>query len=91
MKTLTLTNEAYERLKDWKTETNDSFSTVVLRMVPKRGTLAEMVEGFRQLPPLTEQQSEVMAEAVAWANDWSNAAETEQPWHAVSTPSVDAS
>jgi predicted CopG family antitoxin len=91
MKTLTLTNEAYERLKDWKTETNDSFSTVVLRMVPKRGTLAEMVEGFRQLPPLTEQQSEVMAEAVAWANDWSNATEAEQPWHAISTPSVDAS
>jgi hypothetical protein len=45
-------------------------------MVPKRDTLAEMVEGFRQMPPLTEQQSEVMAAAVAWANDWSNATES---------------
>ena len=91
MKTLTLTNEAYERLKDWKTATNDSFSAVVLRMVPRRGTLAEMVEGFRQLPPLTEQQAEVMAEAVAWSNDWGNTTEAEQPWHAICAPSVDAS
>ncbi len=90
MKTLTLTNEAYERLKEWKTATNDSFSAVVLRMVPQRGTLAEMVEGFRQLPPLSEQQAEVMAEAVAWANDWNNTAEAEQPWQVTSTSSVDA-
>ena len=91
MKTLTLTNEAYERLKDWKTATNDSFSAVVLRMVPKRGTLAEMVDTLRQLPPLTEQQAEVMVEAVAWANVWSNATEAEQPWHENSAPTVDAS
>lgn len=91
MKTLTLTDEAYERLKDWKTGTNDSFSTVVLRMVPKRGTLAEMVEGFRQLPPLTDQQAEVIAEAVAWANDWGNVLEAEQPGQMASAPSGGAS
>ena len=91
MKTLTLTDEAYERLRDWKTGANDSFSTVVMRMVPKRGTLAEMVEGFKQLPPLTDQQAEVMAEAVAWANDWGNAIEAEQPWQMDTPPSGDAS
>lgn len=91
MKTLTLTDEAYERLKDWKTGSNDSFSAVVLRTVPRRGTLAELVEGFRQLPPLTDQQAEVMAEAVAWANDWGNADDPGQPWLVVSTPSAGAS
>lgn len=90
MKTLTLTNEAYERLKDWKTASNDSFSAVVLRMVPKRGTLAEMVEGFRQLPPLTEQQADTMAEVVARANEWDNGAEVDQPWPAALKPVADS-
>lgn len=82
MKTLTLTNEAYERLKDWKFEANDSFSNVVLRMVPKRGTLGEMIENFKHLPPLTEQQVAIMSETIAWANDWGNIDEAEQPWFA---------
>lgn len=76
MKTITLTDEAYERLKDWKMGPRDCFSSVVLRLVPKRGTLADMLEGFKQLPPLTEQQAEIMVEEVDWANDWRN---LEQP------------
>ena len=39
MKTITLTDEAYERLKDWKMGPRDSFPSVMLRLVPKRGTL----------------------------------------------------
>lgn len=34
MKTITLTDEAYARLKDWKSGAQDSFSNVVLRVVP---------------------------------------------------------
>lgn len=91
MKTLTLTNEAYERLKDWKTGGNDSFSNVVLRMVPKRGTLGEMLENFKQLPPLTDPQVEIIAETIAWANDWENVTEAEQPWPAAQAPASEAS
>ena len=72
MKTITLTEEAYGRLKDWKEGERDSFSNVVLRIVPKRGTLADLLESFQQLPPLTNQQADTMQEAVAWANNWGN-------------------
>jgi predicted CopG family antitoxin len=70
MKTITLTDEAYARLKDWKESERDSFSNVVLRVVPKRGTLADLLAGFHQLPVLTEAQAAVMEDAVVWANDW---------------------
>ncbi len=80
MKTITLTEEAYTRLKDWKTGAKDSFSSVVLRIVPKRGTLADMLEGFKQLPPLTDPQAQIMAETLAWANDWKNVEESIDPW-----------
>ena len=77
MKTITLTDEAYQRLKDWKEGTRDSFSSVVLRVVPKRGTLADMLESFKQLPPLSDQQARKMTESMSWANDWKN---YRDPW-----------
>lgn len=80
MKTITLTDEAYERLKDWKTGPHDSFSSVVLRLVPKRGTLADLLDGFRQLPPLTEQQAQIMTDEVDWANDWGNLEQHSSTW-----------
>lgn len=80
MKTITLTEEAYARLKDWKSGAQDSFSNVVLRVVPKHGTLADMIEGFKQLPPLTDPQAQIMAETLAWANDWKNVEEGLDPW-----------
>ena len=72
MKTITLTDEAYHRLKDWKESDNDSFSKVILRVVPKRGTLADMLVTLQKLPPLTEEQAKVMEDAIAWTNDWKN-------------------
>jgi predicted CopG family antitoxin len=45
MKTITLDEEAYERLKSWKRMRGDSFSAVVKRVVPRAGTLAAMA-GF---------------------------------------------
>lgn len=77
MKTITLTDEAYDRLVSWKEGTKDSFSKVVLRVVPKRGTLADLAEQFEKLPPLTEAQAKIMEDAVAWANDWRNCRD---PW-----------
>ena len=72
MKTISLSDEAYERLLAWKDSPKDSFSSVVLETVPKRGTLADLGEEIDKLPPLTEEQAHVMKEAVNWLNDWRN-------------------
>ena len=63
MKTITLTEEAYERIAVLKESPKDSFSKVILRSVPKRGTAA-------QLPPLTAAEAQTMEEAAANNNDW---------------------
>ena len=39
MKTITLDEAAYARLKVWKRDTKESFSQVVKRIVPEPGTL----------------------------------------------------
>ena len=67
MKTITLTEEAYERLKAWKT--GDSFSQVVLRTVPKRGTFGDLNESFKALLPLSAEQSRVVRETIASKNE----------------------
>jgi predicted CopG family antitoxin len=67
-KTITLTDEAYERLKAWKTG-EDSFSRVVLRTVRKRGTFGDLNESFKALPPLSEEQSRIVGEVIASKNE----------------------
>jgi len=52
MKTITLTEEAYERLLAWKETPRDSFSKVVDRIVPRRGTLGAAVASLHELPDL---------------------------------------
>lgn len=42
MKTITLDDEAYQRLRSWKRSPADSFSKVVKRVVPEAGTLGAM-------------------------------------------------
>ena len=69
MKTITLTDEAYERLQAWKQGDGDSFSKVVLRVVAKRGTLRDLAEQIDRLPPLTPDQAATIEAAVAWSND----------------------
>lgn len=77
MKTITLTEEAYERLKAWKETPKESFSAVVMKKVPKRGTFGQLSEDIAKLPPLTKEQARVMEESLAWANDWKN---VRDPW-----------
>jgi predicted CopG family antitoxin len=76
MKTISLTDEAYERLKSWKSPEWDSFSKVVLEVVPKRGTAADMEKAFQSLKPLTEEQAKRIEEAMGWANSWDNVSDT---------------
>lgn len=77
MKTITLTDQAYERIAALKTSPKDSFSKVILRAVPKRGTAAQMLKDVRELPPLTPQQAKLMQDAAAaqrdpkrWRDPW---------------------
>jgi len=76
MKTITLTDEAYERLKSWKTESSESFSKVVLKVIPKKGTAADMEDAFECLKPLTAAEAGEVLSTFAWANDWKRAADT---------------
>jgi predicted CopG family antitoxin len=69
MKTITLTDQAYTRLKEWKDSANESFSAVVLKVVPEKGTLGQMVEDVGRMPPLNAAQAKVMEEAVQWGRD----------------------
>ena len=43
MKTITLDDAAYERLKAWKSGPKESFSNVVKRVVPEPGTLGALL------------------------------------------------
>lgn len=70
MKTIMLTDEAYARLEECKEIEHDSLSDVVLRFVPKRGTLADLLHSFQQLPPLTDEQAQLMQETIAEVNKW---------------------
>ncbi len=70
MKTITLTEEAYQRLKSWKSNPSESFSKVVLKAVPKRGTAADINEAFEQLPKLSRRQAATIEAEAGWANDW---------------------
>lgn len=66
MKTITLTEEAYQRLLAWKQSPRDSFSSVVMTVVPKKGTLGQLIEDVKALPPLSARHSRVMEEAAEW-------------------------
>ena len=77
MKTITLSEEAYQRLKSWKTEPSESFSKVVLKAVPKRGTAGDMNKAFEHLPELSRQQAASIEAEAEWANSWRNCPD---PW-----------
>ena len=83
MKTITLTDEAYERIAALKTSPKDSFSKVILRCVPKRGTAAQLLAAVSQLPPLSEAQARSMEDVVSESNDWKT---WRDPWTTSSTP-----
>lgn len=72
MKTISLTEDAYQRLADLKASPKDSFSKVVLRAIPKRGTAARMLDAVADLPELTEAQAKRMEKLAAENNDWNN-------------------
>lgn len=72
MKTISLTDDAYERLKSWKSPEWDSFSKVVLEVIPKKGTAADMEKAFQTLRPLKQEEAQKIEEAMGWGQAWEN-------------------
>jgi len=77
MKTITLTDQAYTRLKDWKDSDKESFSTIVLKIVPQKGTLSQMIQDFGRMRVLSDSQAKVMEENVKWGRD---PGKSKDPW-----------
>ena len=77
MKTITLTDEAYQRLIVWKKNPKDSFSKVVERVVPARGNLKNVVSALESLPPLSAKQFAAIESGLRELNDWSK---QKDPW-----------
>jgi predicted CopG family antitoxin len=77
MKTITLTDEAYVRLLAWKENQKDSFSKVVDRLVPRRGTLGAVLTVLHDLPPIPEGTVDHIAKEALSNRDWKD---QEDPW-----------
>lgn len=65
------------RLKEWKESPKDSFSRVVMKVVPEKGTLGQMLEDVSALPSLSTEQARVMEEAARYGRD---AEGSRDPW-----------
>lgn len=45
-KTVSLSKEAYERLKEWKKSDNESFSQMIVRVLPKKRDVSKILEEY---------------------------------------------
>ncbi len=64
MKTIAVSEKAYTRLASWKKGRADTFSAVIERLVPPKGTLAAALEATEALPDLSAREFEALERAV---------------------------
>ena len=64
MKTITLDEEAYTRLKSWKRGTSESFSSVVKRVLPSPGSLGAFLAFVERRATATKSGNDAMEAAV---------------------------
>ena len=64
MKTITLDDEAYTRLKAWKRGSSESFSSVVKRVLPSPGSLGAFLAFVERRATATKSGNDVMEAAV---------------------------
>lgn len=64
MKTITLDDVAYNRLKAWKKGTAESFSSVVKRVIPEPGSLGSLLAFVETRGTARRRGNEVMEQAV---------------------------
>lgn len=75
MKTITLDEGAYERLKVWKRSPKESFSHVVKRVVPQPGTLGAFLNFVEANETAHLDSNEAMERAVS-----ERSAKKSDPW-----------
>jgi predicted CopG family antitoxin len=75
MKTITLDEVAYERLKAWKKGSRESFSSVVKRVIPEPGTLGAFLSHVQAAGNRNHAKDDLMEEAI---NERSET--KEDPW-----------
>ena len=64
MKTIAVSEKAYTRLASWKTGQGDTFSAVIERLIPPKGTLGAALAAAKSLPELPALESESLENAV---------------------------
>lgn len=64
MKTIAVSEKAYTRLASWKTDRGDTFSAVIERLIPPKGTLGAALEAAKSLPELPTRELESLESAV---------------------------
>ncbi len=62
VKTIAISETAYERLAAWKIGERDTFSKVIERIVPPKGTFEAALEAAQHLPELSEEQGVKLAD-----------------------------
>ncbi len=62
MKTISLTETAYQRLLAWKE--GKTFSEVIERLVPRKGTLEAVLKASQALPKLADKEFHEMEAAI---------------------------
>ncbi|UUX93842.1 antitoxin VapB family protein [Methanoplanus endosymbiosus] len=64
-KTVSLSDEAYDRLKKWKSNDDESFSSVVLRTIPSVATPEELREAINKFKGrLSDEDADIMTKSV---------------------------
>ena len=64
MKTIAVSERAYARLAAWKTGKQDTFSSVIERLIPPKGTMSAALEAAEALPDLPAKEFDALEEAV---------------------------
>jgi predicted CopG family antitoxin len=64
MKTIAVSEKAYARLASWKNGREDTFSAVIERLIPPKGTLGAAMEAAESLPDLPERDFKALEKTV---------------------------
>jgi predicted CopG family antitoxin len=64
MKTIAVSEKAYTRLASWKTGRDDTFSAVIERLIPPKGTLDAALEAAESLPVLPSKEFDSLENTV---------------------------
>jgi len=62
MKTISLSEVAYQRLLSWKN--GDTFSEVIEKMIPPKGTMLAALKGAQKLPKISDDDFKALEDVI---------------------------